>query len=295
MGVQDVENQVESVGFIGLGDIGRPMCERLVDWPGELWVCDIRPEVLEPFVERGAHAAADAATVAAATTLIHIMVNTEDQVRGVLTGDRGVLSTATEGTVVAIHSTVGPDALLELAEVAARQGVILLDAPVSGGAIGAHTGELVVMVGGPEDAVQRFRPAFKHFSSRVEHMGALGSGIKTKIARNLITFVSFAVVGEAQRLAAAAGLDPLKLGEIVRRSDKVSGGPGAIMIRGSVGEMAADDGLRPIFEHSLGLGTKDLELAMAMGDELGVATPLAELGLSLLPAALGLAPAPADD
>ena len=109
-----------------------------------------------------------------------------------------------------------------------------------------------------------------------------------KIARNLITFASFAAVGEAQRLAQAAGLDVAALGDVVRHSDRVTGGAGAIMLRPDASVMADDDGLRPIFAHTAALGTKDLDLAAELGDGLDVDTPVAELARRLLAPALGL-------
>ncbi len=283
-----VAEEFEPVGFIGLGDIGGPMCRNLVDWPGGLTVCDVREESTARFAAKGASVAANPAEVATAATCIMIMVNTEAQVRDVLAGPEGILSTARPGTVVAIHSTIGPDAAVELAALAAGSGVDLVDAPVSGGAGGARSGQLAVMVGGTEEAAERCRPVFERFAAKVVHMGGTGAGIKTKVARNLITFASYALVGEAQRLAEASGLDLVKLGDVVRHSDQITGGPGAIMIRPTAAPLADDDGLRPIFQHSSNLGSKDLELAIAMGRATGVDVPFAELALELLPRALGL-------
>ena len=135
--------------------------------------------------------------------------------------------------------------------------------------------------------MERATPVLERFATMVQHMGGRAP---TKITRNLLTFA--AAVGEAQRLAEAAGLDLGKLGEVVRHSDKVTGGPGAIMIRPTATPMAEDDGLRPIFAHSAELGAKDLELARRMAAELGVAAPFAELAQRWLPSALGLVEPP---
>lgn len=154
--------------------------------------------------------------------------------------------------------------------------------------MGAHEGTLAVMVGGSDDAVERARPVLERYASLVVHCGPVGQGTRMKIARNLITFASFAAVGEAQRLAQAAGLDVAALGDVVRHSDRVTGGAGAIMLRPDASVMADDDGLRPIFAHTAALGTKDLELAAELGDGLNVDTPVAELARRLLAPALGL-------
>ncbi|HLU41004.1 MAG TPA: NAD(P)-dependent oxidoreductase [Microthrixaceae bacterium] len=282
----------EPVGFIGLGNIGAPMATRLLDWPGGLVVHDVRAEATEPFVAEGATAAASPAELASRASVVCIVVQDEDQVRGVLEGPDGILAGASPGTVVAVHSTISAEGAEALGELASGAGVELLDAPVSGGAAGAHSGTLAVMLGGSEAAVQRATPVLERFATMVQHMGPVGAGTRTKITRNLLTFASFAVAGEAQRLAEAAGLDLGKLGEVVRHSDKVTGGPGAIMIRPTATPMAEDDGLRPIFAHSAELGAKDLELARRMAAELGVAAPFAELAQRWLPSALGLVEPP---
>lgn len=282
-----------AVGFIGLGNIGAPMARRLLDWPDGLVVHDVRPEACDRYVAKGATAAATPGEVAAAADVICVMVQNEDQVRSVLDGPDGMLAAAGPGTVVVVHSTISSAGAVALAELAAGAGVDLVDAPVSGGAMGAHDGTLAIMLGGPDEAVERCRGPLSHMGSLIEHFGPVGSGTNAKIARNLITFASFAVVGEAQRLAEAAGLDVAKLGEVVRHSDRVTGGAGAVMLRPSAATLADDDGLRPIFEHTATLGGKDLHLAVELGDELGIATPFAALAAERLRSALGLDDEPA--
>jgi 3-hydroxyisobutyrate dehydrogenase len=280
------------VGFIGLGNIGAPIAQRLLGRADRLVVFDVRADATEPFVRSGATAAVSPAEVAATAAVICVVVQNEDQVREVLAGPDGILGSAPPGTVVAVHSTISAEGAESFAELAAPSGVEVLDAPVSGGAIGAHEGTLAVMVGGAADAVERARPVFDCFASLVQHMGPVGAGTRTKIARNLITFASFAAAGEAQRLAEAAGLDLAKLGDVVRHSDRVTGGPGAVMLRRTAAVMAADDGLRSIFEHTATLGGKDLELARRLAAELGVDAPFAELASVWLEPALGLVDPP---
>jgi 3-hydroxyisobutyrate dehydrogenase len=283
---------MSAVGFIGLGNIGAPMARRLVDWPDGLVVFDVRADATAPFVDRGAVASASPAELAARADRICVVVQNEQQVRDVVLGAEGIAEGAAAGTVVAVHSTISAEGAESIAADAARRGVAVVDAPVSGGGMGAHEGTLAVMLGGDDDAVGRITPVLERFASMVQHMGPVGAGTRTKIARNLITFASFAVVGEAQRLADAAGLDLAKLGEVVRHSDGVTGGAGSVMLRSSSGVMADDDGLRTIFEHTATLGAKDLELARQLGEELGVHTPFAELTEQRLRSALGLDPEP---
>lgn len=280
------------IGFIGLGNIGAPMARRLLDRPEDLVVMDISAAATAPFAAEGATVAASAAELAERAEVISVVVRDLAQVADVLDGPDGILGAAAAGTVVAVHSTISAEGAASLAERAAAAGVDLVDAPISGGAMGAHEGTLAVMVGGPADAVERARPVLERYATLVVHCGPVGQGTRMKIARNLVTFASFAAVGEAQRLAAAAGLDVAALGDVVRHSDRVTGGAGAVMLRPDASVMADDDGLRPIFAHTAALGAKDLDLAAALGDELGVPTPVAELARTLLAPALGLDPYP---
>lgn len=280
---------VAPVGFIGLGQIGAPMAARLVGWPGGLVVCDARAEACEPLVAEGATAAATPAEVAAAgATVISVMVRDDAQVWDVLDGDAGILRTAAPGTVVAVHSTIGADTAVALAARAAEVDVHVIDAPVSGGFLGAHDGNLAIMVGGDEAALAACQAPFEHMAGLVLHFGPIGSGTRAKIARNLITFASYAVVGEAQRLAEAAGISLTRLARVVRHSDAITGGPGAIMLRRETAPLAGDDSLRPIMEHTRALGEKDLHLAVELAGELGLHLPLAALAEAGLAAALGV-------
>lgn len=277
------------VGFIGLGQIGAPMATRLLGWPGGLVVCDARPEALEPFVAEGATAAATPAEVAAAgATVISVMVRDDDQVRDVVDGESGILRTAAPGTVIAVHSTISAETAVALAARAAEVGVDVVDAPVSGGFVGAHEGNLALMVGGDDDAVARCQAPFERFAGLVLHFGPVGAGTRAKIARNLISFASFAVVAESQRLAEAAGISLTRLARVVRHSDAITGGPGAIMLRRDTEPLADDDPLRPIMEHTRSLGEKDLALALALADELDVDVPLTAEAARSLAAGLGV-------
>lgn len=280
------------VGFIGLGNIGSPMAARLLDWPGGLVVHDVRSEAVDAFVNRGALAASSPQDMAATAGVMCVMVQDEAQVREVLTGGAGILRSARPDTVVVVHSTISAEGARDLAATAHGSGVELVDAPVSGGAIGAHDGTLAIMVGGSHEAVARARGPLELMGSLVTHFGPVGAGTNAKIARNLITFVGFAAAGEAQRLAEAAGLDVAVLGDVVRHSDAVTGGVGAIMLRGSSGRLSDEDGLRPIFEHTATLGSKDLQLAAGLAEAVGVDAPLAGIAQAWLRCALGLEDAP---
>jgi 3-hydroxyisobutyrate dehydrogenase-like beta-hydroxyacid dehydrogenase len=269
-------------GFIGLGNIGAAMASRLPH--DELLVHDVREEAAAAFVRSGARFAT-LKELAVECDVISIVVLTDQQVRDVVAE---LLEHATDGTVVAIHSTIDTHTAPELAARAAQRGVHVLDAPVSGGAIGASQGRLAVMVGGERSAYERAKPVFQQWAELVLHVGPAGAGTQCKLARNLITYAGFVAAAEAQRLAEAAGIDLRKLAAVVRQSDAVTGGVSAVMVRESTAPLAADDALRPIFEHARGLGEKDLSLAIATGEQLGVETPVAKHALETIAAALGV-------
>lgn len=266
------------VGFVGLGNIGKPMALRLAAAEGvDLQVYDVAPEPVAELVAAGAAAADSVAALAAAVDVVCVMVRDDAQVRDVAT-DVG------SGTVLVVHSTVAPDTPAELEAL----GHTVLDAPVSGGPMGAADGSLAIMVGGSEEAFAAARPALDAMGSRVVHAGPVGAGTRFKLARNLMHFVSFSAAMEASRLAEAAGLDVAELGRVVRHTDAVTGGPGAIMLRDTTAPIAPDDFWFGVMEHVRALGEKDLGFAIALADELGVDVPLARQALPRLGKELGL-------
>jgi 3-hydroxyisobutyrate dehydrogenase-like beta-hydroxyacid dehydrogenase len=277
------------VGFIGLGQMGAPMARHLAE--RNLVVYDTRAEAMAPLAEAGAEIASSPAQVAATAEVISVMVRDDDQVDGVVTE---VIASARPGTVVAIHSTIHARTAIRLSERARPNGIEIVDAPVSGGFVGAGAGTLAVMVGGTEDAFERCREPFGAWADLILHMGLVGAGTRAKLARNLLTFVGFTAAAEAQRLAEAAGISLGNLGRVVRHSDAVTGGPGAIMVRTTAGPLDPSDALYPIFEHARELGEKDLSLALELAAELAVETPLARLSLERFAAGLGLKTPPAE-
>jgi 3-hydroxyisobutyrate dehydrogenase-like beta-hydroxyacid dehydrogenase len=276
-----------AVGFIGLGKIGAPMAGHLVGWPDGLVVYDVQPEAMAPLVEQGAHAASGVGDVAERADVISVMVRDDEQVRDVV---GQILAVGRAGIVVAIHSTIRAETAEELAIDASAAGVEIVDAPVSGGWVGAYEAKLAVLAGGAVEAVERCRGPFECWATLIRRFGAVGAGTRAKLARNLITFVSYAAVTEAQRLAEAAGLDLLALAEVVRHSDAVIGGPGVIMFRDTTAPLPSDHEHYELITHLRGLADKDLHLALEMGGSFGVDLPLASLALERLGPGLGLEP-----
>jgi len=237
------------------------------------------PEPVAELVAAGATAAESVAELAGVDVLC-VMVRDDDQVRGVAAEVRA----SGGGSVLVIHSTVAPSTPAELA----ATGLRVLDAPVSGGPMGAADGTLAIMVGGDEAAYAVAEPVLQRMGTKVVHAGPLGAGTRMKLARNLIHFVAFTAVTEAQRLAEASGLDLVALGEVVRHTDAITGGPGAIMYRDTTTPLTPDDFWHGVFEHVRALGEKDLSFAVELADTLGVDVPLAQLARENLAKGLGL-------
>lgn len=287
-------NRRSKVGFVGLGNIGKPMALRLAASDQvDVVVYDVAPDPVAELVAAGATAVDSIGTLVNKVDIMCVMVRDDDQVRDVLTQALADLRPRNDMMPVpfVVHSTVAPQTPAELQEHVNRVcgfAMLVLDAPVSGGAMGAADGSLAIMVGGIDDAFEMAQPVLNILGNKVVHTGPLGAGTQFKLARNLMHFVSFTAATEAQRLAEAAGLDLVALGDVVRHTDAITGGPGAIMHRNTAAPIAPEDFWYGVFEHVSAIGEKDLDFAIAMADELGVEVPLAKLARKRLRAGLGL-------
>ncbi|MGV0783272.1 NAD(P)-dependent oxidoreductase [Mycolicibacterium sp. XJ775] len=271
-------------GYIGLGNMGAPMAKRLAAWPGGFIVYDVRADAMAPFEELGATLAGDVADIAEAD-IISITVLNDEQVRSVIAE---LAAKVKPETVIVIHSTISDTTAAELADQYKPQGIHIVDAPVSGGGAAAEKGELAIMVGAERPVYERIKPALKQFGSMVIHAGEPGAGTRMKLARNMLTFTSYAAACEAMKLAEAAGLDLGALGRVVRHTDALTSGPGAIIVRENMTELTPDHWLYDAFTHTRGLGEKDLSLALGLGEVVGVDLPLAQVALQRLAEGLGV-------
>ncbi|WP_132992177.1 NAD(P)-dependent oxidoreductase [Gordonia zhaorongruii] len=274
------------LGFVGLGDIGGPMATRFAAHDGGLTVHDLSPEAVARLVDAGAESAPSLADLAAASDLVGICVRDDAQVRDVV---EGMIESLAPGALIVVHSTISPETASDLAARCSRSEVALLDAPISGGAVGAKDGRLAIMVGGGRDAYERAKPALSLAGDMIVHAGeSAGDGTRMKLARNLLHFISFTATTEAARLAEAAGIDIVKLGKVVRHTDAVTGGPGAIMLRDTTAPIATDDFWHGVFTHVRDLGEKDLGLALGLAERLDVDLPLGKQSLARLADGLGV-------
>jgi 3-hydroxyisobutyrate dehydrogenase-like beta-hydroxyacid dehydrogenase len=201
-------SKVVRVGFIGLGDMGGALATRIIGAGFRTVLWARRQEALTSFAGPGVETARTPAELAAGADMIGICVWDDQAVRDVMYGADGVLAGCRPGTVIAIHSTVHPDTCQELADSAAKRGVVVVDAPVSGGRQVALTGKLVVAVGADEDIFDRCLPVLASFGDPVIHLGQVGAGQFAKLLNNALLAANLVVANDALSLAPSLGLQP---------------------------------------------------------------------------------------
>jgi 2-hydroxy-3-oxopropionate reductase len=252
------------LGFIGLGIMGAPMALRLRAGGHDLFVHTrgtLRPEL----AEAGATRCKSAKAVAQQADIVFTMVPDTPDVQAVLFGDDGVASGLTKGKTVVDMSSISPIETKVFAQKINALGCDYLDAPVSGGEVGAKAGSLTIMVGGPQAAFDKVKPLFELMGKNITLVGGNGDGQTTKVANQIIVALNIAAVGEALVFASKAGADPAK----VRQA--LMGGFAASRILEVHGERMIKRTFNPGFR--INLHQKDLGLALAGARALGVALP----------------------
>ena len=209
------------VGFIGLGQMGRPMALNLAKGPDELIVCARRPEALPGFSERGVRTTSDARDLACADVLFLCLPDGET-VLDVLLGENGVGSELREGAIVVDTSTIPHKATLEAAQALKARGVALVDAPVSGMQARAEAGTLTIMCGGSPDVIANVEPLLRRMGDNILHMGDTGAGQLAKLINQLLFDIKAAALAEILPMASRMGLDAEKVAAIVN-SDRSIG------------------------------------------------------------------------
>jgi len=204
-----------TAGFIGLGSQGGGMAQRIIAQgvPTTLWAR--RADALASFAGTASFAG-DPVELGRASDVVGICVTDGDAVRAVCLEPNGVLAGMAEGSVLALHSTIGSDDCAEIAAAGAARGVRVIDAPVSGGGAVAAEGRLTVYVGGEDDAVVYARPVLRTYGDPIFHMGALGSGLRTKLLNNALNAAHFALAHDAYAIGTELGLDPDTLADALR-------------------------------------------------------------------------------
>ena len=205
----------ETIGFIGLGLMGWPMAKNLLQAGHSLVVHSRSPAPVEDVAAAGAEAVSNPREVAERCKLIITMVPDSPDVRLVLEGPNGVFEALQSGTIIIDMSTISPVAARELAAQSAERGAVMLDAPVSGGEIGAIDGALSIMVGGDGETLEKVRPLLEVMGNpeRIVHVGESGAGQLCKVCNQLMIGSTLAALGEAIALARKAGVDFAKVRE----------------------------------------------------------------------------------
>jgi len=276
-------------GFVGLGNIGKPMAERLVGGGLETTVCDVLEAPVRDLVAQGARAAASPRELAARCDVIGVCVRDDADVRAVVYGAEGLLAGAGRGSVIALHSTVLPGTVKEVGAAAAQRGVGVVDACVSGGEAGARQGTLTYMVGGAASDLEKCRTAFETSGKRIVHTGPLGTGVAVKLCNNLMTYLAWLSAFEANLLARASGLGQDVFEEVTRATGVLTDPMLAFLAIHKVpDELRRGEGFQARLGRFATLAEKDLAVTLAFARENGVALPGAGLAQQLMARVYGL-------
>src|SRR5919201_3232648 len=259
----------ERICFIGLGIMGKPMARSLLRTGHALVVYNRSPAPARELVAEGAETADSPRAVAERSDVIITMLPDAPQVQDVVAGPGGVLDGASEGALLIDMSTISPLVTQELARAAHERGVAMLDAPVSGGDVGAQQGTLSIMVGGREEDFRRAEPIFHALGKTVVHAGSHGAGQIVKACNQIVVALTIEAVSEALVLGSKAGVDPAVILQVL------SGGLAANRVMEVRGPNFLQHNFQPGFK--IALHHKDLGIALAAGREYGVPLPVTAL------------------
>jgi len=263
-----------SIGFVGLGIMGKPMSRNLMKAGHRLMVFDIVKDSVDAIVADGAAAGASAADVASKSDIVITMLPDGPEVDQAILGPAGVLAGAKAGTLVVDMSSISPLVAQKVGAACAAKGVDFLDAPVSGGEPGAIAGTLAIMVGGKQEAFDRAVPVLKAMGATVTLTGPVGAGNVTKLANQIMVACNIAAMGEALVLATKAGLDP----EVVFNA--VKGGLAGSTVLNAKAPMVIARNFKPGFR--IRLHQKDLRNALLAAESMKVGLPVTSLVQQML-------------
>ena len=253
---------MEKIGFIGLGIMGRPMAENLREAEYELLVYNRTEEKADDFVEGGGEKASSPREVAEKSDVVITMLPDSPQVEELVLGEDGVAAGIGDGKLYIDMSSIAPATARKVHEALTEKGVEALDAPVSGGQPAAESGDLAIMVGGSDDAVERARPILEVMGKAVTHIGPPGAGQVAKAANQVVVALTIQAVSEALTLARKSGVDAAKVREALL------GGLAQSKILEMHGERMLERSFDPGFK--LSLHRKDLAIALQAAREEGV-------------------------
>lgn len=259
------------VGFIGTGNMGRRMVKNLLLGGHDVFVYDILPEAAQSSLAAGAIWAEGPAAVAAQCRVVMASLPGPADVEIVMMGGNGVLASAQPVDIFVDLSTNSLSMVRQLCAASKEKGVAFLDAPVSGGTVGAEKGTLAIMIGGDETAFEAVREPLSSIGKNLFFLGPIGCGTITKLMNNMIGLTSTAVVGEAMVLGVKAGMDARKMWEVIMAST------GRCVALENLPQTILAGNFEPGF--MVDLGTKDMNLAVSLGREMQVPVPVAAAAL----------------
>lgn len=254
------------VGFVGTGNMGSPMAANVLKAGHQMTVWDVRPEATAALERLGAKRAAGLKTLAETVRVTLMSLPNDDIVENVVAGDGGLLAGAREGDVIFDLSTVSPGSTKRLAERAAKHGVRVIDAPVSGSVSGAVAGTLAVMVGATEAAAGPYALVLRAIGTNVFYLGEVGRGNTLKLLNNLVALTNQAVLCEAMALADRLGVPRQMVGDVVGKSSGAS-----FILERKLAAVVKHDYQPGFF---VDLAYKDLGLALDLAREAGARTEL---------------------
>ena len=258
------------IGFIGLGAMGRPMATNLLAAGFKVAVNDVVPAAVAEMTAKGASEAATPKELAATSDVVITMLPNTAIVEAVVCGENGLLAGSRAGMAIIDMSSVTPQHTRKMAAVAAKYGVEYMDAPVSGGVVGATAGSLTVMVGAETVTLEKCRPILEVLGKKIYHVGPVGAGDAVKLVNNLLLGINMAAVAEAMTLGVKAGIDPKVLYDVISVSTGRS-----YALEAKVPNFVLKGNFEAGF--AVDLQYKDLEMATQTGKELGVPLMLANV------------------
>jgi 3-hydroxyisobutyrate dehydrogenase-like beta-hydroxyacid dehydrogenase len=273
---------MDEVGWLGLGSMGGLIVERLLEAGREVTGWNRTPEKAEPLVAKGMRTAATPREVAERSDVLFSMLTDAPAVEAVAHGPDGLIAGLRPGAVYADMSTISPDASRAVAKEVEQAGATMLDAPVSGSPTTLQQGKLAIMVGGPEEALERIRPILLDIGPTVTHIGANGTAVQTKIAINLALVVQVIAFCEGVALAEQGGVAREAVVDAMLKSvvaSPVLGYRGPFILEGQMPEQPLAD---------VTLQQKDMLLALEEGRRMGSPVPLTAAANEMLNAARGM-------
>lgn len=250
------------IGFIGLGIMGKPMAKNVLKHGYDVIVYNRSRASMDELAAEGAATASGPKELAERSDVVITMLPDSPQVEEVITGPGGVIEGIASGATVMDMSSINPVVTRRIAKRLAENGVTMLDAPVSGGEIGAIEGKLAIMAGGPEEAFARVRPILAAMGTTITRVGEVGAGNTVKLINQIIVAVNIASISEAFAFGKEAGIDPRIAYEAIK------GGLAASRVLDNKIQLIADETFKPGFR--VELHKKDLNNALLLAGELGM-------------------------